>query len=124
MKVTQDEFDSGTLENGKKIPHLTPCEIIGDGYVNKQQYCLSVVDESAPVYIQPEDFIDRFLFEEIVLVVANANPAVKAFYDDARFRKRPMNLKSPKLRKAMDLLLAEKIIKAGRDLVLLAHEQH
>ena len=70
--------------------------------------------------ITPDAMQDRFTYEEKVKIVASAKPEVKVFYDDLRFRTRPVNLNSKRFRLAMNLLLVENCIDVGRDLALLA----
>ena len=70
--------------------------------------------------ITPDVMRDRFFFEERVAIKSSTNMEVQTFYDDLTFRRKPVNLDSPRFRLAMDLLLAEGLIKTGRDAVLLA----
>lgn len=62
---------------------------------------------------------DRFTFEERVAIKSSADMRVQTFYDDLSLRKKPVNLDSPRFKLAMDLLLSEKLIEVGRDIVLL-----
>lgn len=125
-------FNYALIKNGKKIgsqsstkPINTPDlillsvdEVVLDGSIfNGKSWQAPVIEKIR--HITADAMRDRFTFDERVLIDNNLNPKVVTFRNDLMFRRKPVNLDSPRFRLAMDLLLAEQLIEVGRDLILL-----
>jgi len=120
----KDGIVVGLQESDNKIvsPNLVIANnavSLGDNYNNGKFTPFVKVAEKIRL-ISADAMRDRFTFDERVLVKQNANVKVQTFYDDLSFRKRAVNLDSPRFALAFALLEAENIITPERTAVLTA----
>lgn len=114
LLVSKEDF-----ENGTGLEDLDVVRVGTNEHFEQKVYRTT----ANKTMVSSDELRDLFTFEERVAIKSSNNNSVKTFYDDLAFRKRHIDLYSPKLRLALDLLLSEQLIAVGRDLEIIANEQ-